>query len=269
MAARGCPTVTPVLALFASSYGTEVAFRVFLFGLPFVALFAASVLAPHPTGTRRRRTIRWGVGFVVVSALTVSFFFSYYGKERQNYMPAAEVSAMERLYSIAPPGSLMLGATGNTPWAFTHYADYQYLWYLGDTASVANAVTTHPVSALVQLMEQSSRAYLDLQPHGCGPDRDDGGITAGPVPGHRTRSPVLAPIRAGGVSGRGARRDPWGDRTPMRAMAGVRRNLHHAGRLGGGGGGRPAIPHTGARRAGGGRGRLGAGCGPDVAARKY
>ncbi len=155
-----CLIVTPVLALFASSYGTEVAFRVFLFGLPFVALFAASVLAPRPTGTRRRRNIRWVVGFAVVSALTVSFFFAYYGKERQNYMPAPEVTAMERLYSLAPPGSLMIGATGNTPWAFTHYADYQYLWYLGDTASVANAVTTHPVSALVNLMESYPHAYL-------------------------------------------------------------------------------------------------------------
>ena len=155
-----CLTVTPVLALFASSYGTEVVFRVFLFGLPFVALFAASVLAPHPTGTRRRRTIRWVLGLGVVSALTVSFFFSYYGKERTNYMPPAEVSATERLYSLAPPGSLMIGATGNTPWAFTHYADYDYLWYLSDTPSVAKAVTTHPVSALVGLMEPYPHAYL-------------------------------------------------------------------------------------------------------------
>ena len=182
-----CLTVTPVLALFASSYGTEVVFRVFLFGLPFVALFAASVLAPHPTGTRRRRTIRWVLGLGVMSALTASFFFSYYGKERMNYMPPAEVSATERLYSLAPPGSLMIGATGNTPWAFTHYADYDYLWYLSDTPSVAKAVTTHPVSALVDLMAPYPHAY-HLQRHRCGPDRDDRGTGPWPVPGHRATS---------------------------------------------------------------------------------
>ena len=100
----------------------------------------------------------------MVSALTVSFFFSYYGKERTNYMPPAEVSATERLYSLAPPGSLMIGATGNTPWAFTHYADYQYLWYLSDTAAVTEAVTTHPVSALVDLMEPYPHAFLIFSP---------------------------------------------------------------------------------------------------------
>jgi hypothetical protein len=159
-----CLAATPVVALLATSYGTEVVFRVFLFGLPFLALFAASVLAPRPTGSRRRRTVRWVVGLGVVSALTVSFFFSYYGKERMNYMPPTEVSAMERLYSLAPPGSLMLGATGNTPWAFTHYADYQYLWFLADSADVTKAVTTDPVPALVDLMEPYPNAYLIFSP---------------------------------------------------------------------------------------------------------
>ena len=159
-----CLAVTPVLALFASSYGTEVVFRVFLFGLPFLALFAASVLAPRPTGTPRRQIARWAVGLGVVSALTVSFFVSYDGKERMNYMPPAEVAAMEHLYSLAPSGSLMIGATGNTPWAFTHYADYQYLWFLGDTADVAKAVTTDPVPALVNLMEPYPHAYLIFSP---------------------------------------------------------------------------------------------------------
>jgi GT2 family glycosyltransferase len=159
-----CLAVTPVLALFASSYGTEVVFRVFLFGLPFLALFAASVLAPRPTGTPRRQLARWMVGLGVVSVLTAAFFVSYDGKERMNYMPPAEVAAMQHLYSLAPSGSLMIGATGNAPWAFTHYSDYQYLWFLSDTAAVAKAVTTDPVPALMHLMEPYPHAYLIFSP---------------------------------------------------------------------------------------------------------
>jgi hypothetical protein len=58
----------------------------------------------------------------------------------------------------------MLGATGNTPWAFTHYADYQYLWFLADSADVTKAVTTDPVPALVDLMEPYPNAYLIFSP---------------------------------------------------------------------------------------------------------
>ena len=71
---------------------------------------------------------------------------------------------MHHLYSLAPSGSLMIGATGNTPWAFTHYSDYQYLWFLSDTAAVAKAVTTDPVPALVHLMEPYPHAYLIFSP---------------------------------------------------------------------------------------------------------
>ena len=159
-----CLAVTPALALVVSSYGTEVVFRVFLFGLPFLALFAATVLAPRPTGTRSRRTVRWVAGLLVILALTVCFFVSYDGKERMNYMPPAEVAAMQHLYSVAPPGSLMIGATGNTPWAFTHYADYQYLWYLGDTPAVAKAVAADPVPELAHLMQAYPHAYLIFSP---------------------------------------------------------------------------------------------------------
>ncbi len=159
-----CLAVTPALALVVSSYGTEVVFRVFLFGLPFLALFAATVLAPRPTGTRGRRSLRWAAGLLVVLALTACFFVSYDGKERMNYMPPSEVAAMQRLYSLAPAGSLMIGATGNTPWAFTHYADYQYLWYLGDTPAVAEAVAADPVPELFHLMQPYPHAYLIFSP---------------------------------------------------------------------------------------------------------
>ena len=64
-----CLTVTPVLALFASSYGTEVVFRVFLFGLPFVALFAASVMfaiALMARSSKEAQTYLMPLVFVVI-----------------------------------------------------------------------------------------------------------------------------------------------------------------------------------------------------------
>jgi hypothetical protein len=159
-----CLAVTPIFALFATSYGTEVAFRVFMFALPFLALFAASVLAPRPTGTARRKAVRWLVGLGVVSVLTASFFVSYDGKEQMNYMPPTEVAAMERLYALAPSGSLMIAATDNTPWAFAHYADYQYFWYLSGSPQTIKKIIRDPADKLDSLMSEYPHAYLIFSP---------------------------------------------------------------------------------------------------------
>lgn len=159
-----CLALTPIAAVFASNYGSEVLFRVFLFALPFFALFAATVLAPTPMGNARRRAVRWISGLVVVSVLSTAFFFAYYGKERVNFMPGYEVSAIEQLYASAPPGSLMLMATANSPWGFAHYENYQYSGFLLGSKKSVNAILADPASALAQQMNGYTQAYLIFTP---------------------------------------------------------------------------------------------------------
>jgi hypothetical protein len=104
-------------------YGGEMLMRVYLFSLPFTACYAAQALLPAP-GRR---------GWVAVAALTATaavlvagFLFARYGNIRATLFTRAEVQASERLYRVAPPGSLLIAASPNVPWKHRHYADYRY-----------------------------------------------------------------------------------------------------------------------------------------------
>ena len=58
--------------------------------------------------------------------LLTGFIFTRYGNERATLFTPSEVRAVDRLYEIAPPGSLLLAASQNVPWKQRHYADYRY-----------------------------------------------------------------------------------------------------------------------------------------------
>jgi hypothetical protein len=118
---RGVPAllaVSPLPLLAANNYGGEMLFRVYLFALPCLALLAAGVC--YPAGRRAVPPV------ALTLALTALFCLAYYGKERMNYFTPDEVSASRWLYGHAPPGSLVIAATANFPWAFEHYETYRY-----------------------------------------------------------------------------------------------------------------------------------------------
>jgi hypothetical protein len=104
-------------------YGGEMLLRVYLFTLPFMAFFAAALFFPD----RAAGTSRWTT--VLVGALSVAllgaFFVTRYGNERMDYAAPQEVAAAEHLYNIAPPGSLLLVGTTNTPIRFRDYEKYR------------------------------------------------------------------------------------------------------------------------------------------------
>ncbi|MGZ4599157.1 MAG: hypothetical protein ACXVGS_04780 [Oryzihumus sp.] len=117
----GLLAATPVSLLAANSYGGEMIFRVYLFALPFLALLAAGLVYPR---TRRR-----GSATVIAAlAITMSMLFcaAYYGRERANYFTPEEVAASTWLYAHAPSRAMLVGATADFPWAWTHYETYDY-----------------------------------------------------------------------------------------------------------------------------------------------
>lgn len=174
----------PIPAIVANSYGGEMVFRVYFFALPFLAFFGAFALfgsrqeavpeelAGPAWGLRSRRHLasrRQGVGpfrsalfFLIVMSFLGTFLFAYYGKERMNYFPPQEVSAMETLYGEAPPGSLFIGATSNMPWAFTDYELYSYDWYVEDNPTQTKAILAHPARELywVATHRKGRKSYL-------------------------------------------------------------------------------------------------------------
>jgi hypothetical protein len=149
---------SPLVAVVANNYGGEIGFRVYLFALPFIALFAATALSP-PSGRRRRIALDI-VRPILAGMLLVAFLFAYYGKERMNYFPPDEASTMTQLYRTAPPGSLLMGATSNLPWAFTHYDTYTYEWYTTEDAAYVRRIIASPVDTFAQKMGHFPHAYL-------------------------------------------------------------------------------------------------------------
>jgi hypothetical protein len=115
--------VAPVVIAALQPYGGEMLMRVYLFSLPFTACYAAQALLPSPG----RRS--WTVVFALSAAcgiLVTGFLFTRYGNVRATLFTPAEVSAVDRLYAIAPEGSVLLAASPNLPWKQRHYADYHY-----------------------------------------------------------------------------------------------------------------------------------------------
>lgn len=148
----------PLVAAAGNNYGGEIGFRVYLFALPFIALFAATAIEPRTN--RRQGKVLELIRPLLAGVLLVGFLFAYYGKERMNYFPPDEVTAMTQLYRTAPPGSLLLGATSNLPWAFEHYNAYSYDWYTADDPAAIRRIIANPVTNFAQEMGRYQHAYL-------------------------------------------------------------------------------------------------------------
>ncbi|HET7660953.1 MAG TPA: hypothetical protein VFK66_11250, partial [Oryzihumus sp.] len=139
----GLLAATPVTLLAANSYGGEMVFRVYLFALPFLALLAAGLVYP--------RTGRAGGATAIAAlAITMSMLFcaAYYGRERANYFTPEEVAASSWLYSHAPSRAMLVGATADFPWAWTHYETYDYAFLEDLSPAERRTMVRSPLPAL-------------------------------------------------------------------------------------------------------------------------
>ncbi|MEU1103696.1 glycosyltransferase [Streptomyces tibetensis] len=174
----------PLPMFAASSYGSEMIFRVLLFMLPGAAFFAAAALLPkvrtlaadaaaqeagerQATGPARAR--RWGTGtWVPLAALlgtTLAFVPAYSGKDRINYFPPQEVALVRQLFDQAPDGSLVVAANRNYPDAYADYWSVDHYWFLDDGRSHVDRIVRKPAATLARDMagvERPARAYFLL-----------------------------------------------------------------------------------------------------------
>jgi hypothetical protein len=126
------------------SYGGEMLLRVYLFTLPFMAFFVAALFYTTPGGARSWRTpVVIGLMSLVLGS---GFFITRYGNERMDNFTPAEVAAVQHLYTIAKPGSLLVAVAPNLPWMYQDWEKYSYASGTGaDLGSIA---------AIVQEMDQ-------------------------------------------------------------------------------------------------------------------
>jgi hypothetical protein len=110
------PFALPLL----QAYGGEVLMRTYLFALPFVAFFAASLLLEGAV-------VRRAVVLAAASALLVGgFAVARYGNAEVSFFTPNEIHALDRLYALAPPNAAVVAPGPNLPWQAKRYTEIDY-----------------------------------------------------------------------------------------------------------------------------------------------
>ncbi|WP_308117271.1 hypothetical protein [Streptomyces fuscigenes] len=160
--------VAPAPLLAVNNYGGEMVFRVYLFGLPGSAFFAAAALVPSVAYAGKARRIAQRVMVVALPAgilvLLAGFLPSYYGKESMQYAPPQEVAFVERAYDRAPTGSLVMAATGSFPGAYYHYNHYDHWFFTEQDAAANRQLLKDPGDYLAEGIPAGCPAYIILTP---------------------------------------------------------------------------------------------------------
>ncbi len=143
--------LAPFPVFLAQSYGGEMLLRIYLFTLPPMCLFAASIFF---TSTNRFVSLFMKVAVVVICVFLMgAFLYTRYGNERMDYITTQEFTGVEKLYDMAPRDSYLLEAWGGTPWEFRDYEQYNQDSLEDD---IPDAVADLNVNAIVQLIHNQS-----------------------------------------------------------------------------------------------------------------
>jgi hypothetical protein len=166
----------PFSLFIAQSYGGEMLLRIYLFTLPFMAFFAASIFFSRPTFNPSK----WRTSAIAAISIVLlcGFLFTRYGNEREDFMTPTEVNGVHYLYSIAPTNSLLVEAWDGAPWYFQDYEKYTYVSLAEDapnvvptmnTAAIVHLINTIPTPDAYLLFTRSEQATAELSsglPHG-------------------------------------------------------------------------------------------------------
>lgn len=133
--------LAPFPLFLVQDYGGEMLLRVYLFALPFLVFFAASlfygdvnarkvsvarILSSRPRASRPSTT-RTTLAIMLTSvALLSGFLFTRYGNERNDYISEPMLDGMHYLYHVAPANSVLIAAWEGGPWYFQDYEKYDY-----------------------------------------------------------------------------------------------------------------------------------------------
>jgi hypothetical protein len=149
----------PFVLLVLQPYGGEMLLRVFLFALPAVAFFAASLAFPSALTSGRRWT--FAAATALGCCLLLSLFqFTRYGNERLDAFTKGDVAAVKALYRLAPRGSTLFAGTYNLPWRYRDYADYHYRVIADGAAWQKNADDSSAVIRELQRDSGGKGAYI-------------------------------------------------------------------------------------------------------------
>ncbi len=122
--AAAAAALAPLVLIPLQPYGGELLLRLYLFSLPFAVCLAVLPLMSESTvGLSLRRALALLLMGAVLATATV---VSRYGNDGMESFNDDEIALVNRLYSTAPTGAVLIEAVRNTPWRYQHYADYDY-----------------------------------------------------------------------------------------------------------------------------------------------
>jgi hypothetical protein len=144
----------------AQKYGGEMLLRIYLFSLPFMVFFAATLFCGKPTLVMRK-TSPWMTTTIITFnlILLVGFLFTRYGDERVNYKSYNELNAIQYLYETAPANSFFLVAWNNVPLPFENFEKYDIKSL---TYSFTNAVINTNAGEVIKFIksEHKPKSYV-------------------------------------------------------------------------------------------------------------
>lgn len=157
--------LAPVPLVGLQSYGGELVLRLYLFTLPMAAFFMAGLVYGRPVAVPPR--LRQGIAAVAAMGLIFMFFVTRYGNERADLMTSAEVRAVEHLYAIAPPGSLLVAVSNNLPWRFQDFERYTYepdsdITYFGQIGTIASVLDDPRYASSYFIVTRSQGAFAEV-----------------------------------------------------------------------------------------------------------
>lgn len=145
--------LAPAPVLLVNSYGGEVAFRLYLFALPFMAFFAAAALIPNGTttlGVRRLALVGLALGVAVPL-----FILANNGKDAQYRFSPNQVAAADWLYSNSTPGQLLIEGARNYPSQFRNYENFIYLPLSEELPELAEELMRAPEALLARWLNEN------------------------------------------------------------------------------------------------------------------
>jgi len=148
-------TGAPFLLLAGNSYGGEIQFRIYLFSLPFMALWVARLFAAKPVAAWKQ----FSGTFALSVALIACFLVAYYGNDKQYYFSPDEILATQVLYEVAPRGSLIVEVSPNYPSKYVNYDFYTHVAISREPAASITEIVNRPVREMERWM--SNEAYAD------------------------------------------------------------------------------------------------------------
>jgi hypothetical protein len=141
----------PFLLIAIQGYGGEAQLRLFLYTLPFMLILAVGGVAQ----VSERLGARGAMLLVAVASLAApALLIAKYGNEQFEQVTTPELTAIKRLYAIAPAGSQIIGLTNYLPLGFRNVGVYSF------APSAAGEAVLSTLPAIVAQARKVQPAYV-------------------------------------------------------------------------------------------------------------